>query len=246
MRPLSRISIAAAAFVLTLALTSFTLASDFRFVLEDEPIYTSSSKDSPGFLMEVVREMTRILKIEPKIEFHPWGEAQKLARETPNTMIFPLARTQPREAHYLWICKIFDVRTMFITKQGGPIIRSLDQARKLNKIGVIDATPSHFRLKVLGFTNMAPMPSNHLQAALHNNHVDAVCTANSEFAFAWKKAGYTEPLYLGKELQTLPLWLAASKKSDKINVQEWIEAFEIVQQEGKFDLLFDQYFGSGN
>ena len=226
-------------------LSSNAWAAELRFVLEDEPIYTSSSKDYPGFLMEVVKEMTEVLKVHPVIEFHAWGKAQELAADTPNTIIFPLARTAAREPRYLWIVKVFDVRTVFINRKGDPVIETLDQAKKLDKIGVIEATPYQDRLRELGFDNIVPMPSTDLQSAFYNHEVDAVCTPFSEFAFAWKKAGYTIPLQSGVLLQTAPLWIAASKKSDAINVDEWIEAFEIVQQEGKFDLLFERYFGSG-
>jgi polar amino acid transport system substrate-binding protein len=231
--------------LLGIVLSSQASAAQLRFVLEDEPIYTSSSKQSPGFLMEVVTEMTKILKVNPKIEFHPWGKAQELAIATPNTMIFPLARTKAREPNYLWICKVFDVKTVFISPKGSALIKTLDQAKKINKIGVIEATPYHAKLKELGFNNIASMPSNQLQAALHEKKVDAVCTPGSEFAFAWKKAGYKTRLQMGAELQTVPLWLAGSKKSNLIKVDEWIEAFDIVQQEGKFDLLYERYFGSG-
>ncbi len=69
-------------FILTILILILTISykvyaeNDIVFYLEDEPVYCSDSKESPGFLLEIVLEMSKVLDIKPKLEFVPWNRAQ--------------------------------------------------------------------------------------------------------------------------------------------------------------------------
>jgi len=224
---------------------NFTLFANDKisFFLEDEPIYTSNSKSSPGFLLEVVIEMSKKLKIEPEIEFLPWIRAQSMAKHTQNSVIFPLTRTESREPNYKWICKIFDVPVMFINKKGNPVINTVEEANQLRKIGVIWGTPQEEKLKQLGVKPVARMKGKMLFEVLAKNVVDAIFTARPEAVIAWKQGGYKEEIQYGSTLQTLPLWIAANKNSDKIISSQWDEALKKLKTSGFFNLKFEKYYG---
>lgn len=230
-------------FLLPAVLGNMAKASEnIVFYLEDEPIYTSSSKQSPGFLMETVLEMSKIMGVKPEIKFLPWKRAQRMAISTPNAIIFPLTRSASRESKYRWVCKIFDVPVMFINKQGQPVINTAEQAKGVRGIGVILGTPQEEYLNALGLLYV-PLSGKQLYSSLANNSVKTVYSAKPEAMLAWKKGRYEQTLQFGQTLQTLPLWIAASKNSDQIDIDQWGKALEQVKASGYFDTMLTKYFG---
>ncbi|WP_431688205.1 substrate-binding periplasmic protein [Hahella sp. NBU794] len=227
-----------------LLLMSFTAMADHDvvFYLEDEPIYTSNSVQSPGFLMEVVGEMNKTMKLKVSANFLPWNRAQYMAIKTPNAVIFPLSRTQEREPKYTWICKVFDVPVMFITKEGRPPINDFHTAREMRGIGVIIGTPQEEMLKQEDVPYIA-LTGKQLYEALAEDQVKAIYTAKPEAILGWKQGEYSQSLQYGRPLQTLPLWIAASKSSPNVKVQEWNDALEQLKTSGIFDKLRKKYFG---
>ncbi|ABC32106.1 ABC-type amino acid transport/signal transduction systems, periplasmic component/domain [Hahella chejuensis KCTC 2396] len=227
-----------------LLLLSVTTAADHDvvFYLEDEPIYTSKSIQSPGFLMEVVGEMNKLMKLKVSANFLPWNRAQYMAIKTPNAVIFPLSRTKDREANYTWICKVFDVPVMFITKEGRPPINDFHTAREMRGIGVIIGTPQEEMLKAEDVPYIA-LTGKQLYEALADDQVKAIYTAKPEAMLGWKQGEYSQKLQYGRPLQTLPLWIAASKKSPNVKVQDWNDALDQLKASGRFDNLRKKYFG---
>ena len=230
--------------MLLIAASPKALATDpITFYLEDEPVYTSSSQETPGFLMEIVLKMADTMNLKPKIRFLPWKRAQFLAMRTPNAMIFPLTRTSLREHHYRWICKLFDVPVMFINKVGTRKIDTPEQAKKVRGIGVIIGTPQEERLKAFGIPYVA-MPGDQLYAALEQNRVSAIYTAKPEAILGWREAGYREPLQFGQTQQELSLWIAANPDSPAVNTADWQEALAKIKQSGYYNAILHKYFGT--
>ncbi len=216
-------------------------ADKVTFFLEDEPVYCSSSQANPGFLLEIVMEMSRNMGVHPKIDFLPWKRAQYEAERTPNSVIFPLTRNETRETHYRWICKIFDVPVMFITKEGNPMVDTLEQARQLRKIAVIFGTPQAAKMDEFGLQNAAAMTGDVLYKALASGNADAIYGAKPEAVIGWRQGGYNGHLQFGKTFQTLPLWIATSKKSTAIDDQKWEAALEHLKKSGAFDKIMNKY-----
>ncbi len=238
----SRYIILAASLVLT-GYTEITPSSrDIVFYLEDEPIYTSSNSLSPGFLMEVVMEMTKHMGISPKIKFLPWKRAQYLTINQANAVIFPLTRSSSRESNYQWLCKIFEVPVMFISESGNPVLHTIEQARRVRGIGVIRGTPQEEYLKMMNVPYIA-LPGNELYAWLAKDKVTAIYTAKPEAILGWKKGGFQGKLQFGAKLQTLPLWVATSLQSGQVSAAEWLAALTEVKESGFFDKMLVKYFG---
>jgi len=212
------------------------------FYLEDEPVYTSSDNQSPGFLMEVVMEMAKTIDVTPEIKFLPWKRAQEMAAHTPNAVIFPLSRIQSREKKYQWMCKIFDVPVMFINKKGNELVNTIKQAKKIRGIGVIIGTPQEAFLQQNDIPYVT-VTGKHLYSKLANNHLTTIFTAKPEAISGWKKGRYSENLQFGQTLQTLPLWIATSKLSDQVDTDRWCAALKQVRDSGFFESKLVKYFG---
>lgn len=229
---------------MTVVIAGHSSAREFiSLYLEDEPIYTSSAEESPGFLMEIVMEMSKRIDISLKVNFLPWKRAQEMTIHSSNAVIFPLTRTEAREPNYRWVCKVFDVPVMFINKKGSPLINSVEDAQQLRKFAVIAGTPQEEQVKKWGLDKYASVKGKDLYQLLAEDKLQAIYTARPEAAYAWKNLGYKETLQYGATLQTLSLWIAASKESDKIDSDQWIAALEEIKKTGFYDKTFEKYFG---
>lgn len=228
--------------MLAVAIASVAKAGEpIRFYLEDEPIYTSSNPQAPGFLLEVVGAMAHRLGLQPEIHFLPWKRAQYTAMSTPNAVIFPLGRTAEREPHYRWLCKVFDVPVAFISANG-EAINSYEQAREVRGVGVILGTPQEEQLKAEGVPYVT-YTGQQLYQALARSEVKAIYTAVPETITGWASVGGGRPLQIGQTLQTFPLWIAASLQSDQVDPQAWEAALTQVRTAGLFDAAYQRYFG---
>lgn len=210
--------------------------------LEDEPIYTSSNPRAPGFLMEIFQAMADQLNIEPDIHFMPWNRAQAEASNTPNGLIFPLARTAVREPQYLWLCRVFDIPVMFVTKEGAPVINSYQEARQFRGIGVIIGTPQERTLQEQGVPHVR-FTGSELYQALANDEIRALYTARPEAVYGWRQGGFDGKLQFGDTLQRLPLWIAAGRASDRLNPGNWQRALQSLKASGYFRSTEEKYFG---
>lgn len=214
---------------------------NINFYLEDEPVYTSSNKQSPGFLLELISEVSKLIDIQPKVYFLPWKRAQHTAINTPNAVIFPLSRTPSREKHYRWICKVFDVPVMFINIRGEPVINSIADIKSVRGIGVITGTPQEEFLKQQGISYVS-VSGSELYGKLAEGKFSVIYTAKPEALLSWKQGGFKQSLQFGKPLQTLPLWIAANKDSPLVQRDEWVEALQASKDSGFFDSLRSRYF----
>ncbi len=233
------------AFLLSTSLIGYAskgFAEEITFYLEDDGVYASRSTTDPGFLLEVVLRMSKDMGIKHKVMFLPWKRAQVMAINTPNSIIFPLTRTDERETQYRWVAPIFDVPVMFITKEGSPVINSVEDAKKLTKIAVLIGTPQENFIDEQGFTRVAKVNANKLFEALATNKVDAIYTAGPEAIIGWKNGGHGGKLQMGKTIQTLPLWIATSKKSTDIDIDKWKAALNQTMESGFFDKTFNKYY----
>jgi hypothetical protein len=215
-------------------------SDNITFFLEDEPVYTSSAFDNPGFMRELVTEMTQLMGITPTYRFEPWKRAQALAIRTPNAIIFPLARTPEREPHYRWLCPIIEIPMSFTTTVAPPI-DTVSEARALGHIGVIIGTPHEDFLRQNDITLLA-FTAETLYPALAGGRIKSIYTARPEAVYSWKHGGYPGKLIFGATQQTLTLWIAASREGQLIDAQAWTDSLEKIKRNGHFERIRKAYF----
>ncbi|HEY3847487.1 MAG TPA: transporter substrate-binding domain-containing protein, partial [Acetobacteraceae bacterium] len=96
---------------------SFPALAETAYISNNPP-YSISSGDHPGFCVEVVNEMAKLLKTKMTYEFMGWGDAQAKVLAGKDLLIFPFARTPEREAKYAWLQKLFDINVGFLSAPG--------------------------------------------------------------------------------------------------------------------------------
>ena len=90
-----------------------------------------------GMAVELVREIQKRVGNQDEIQMVPWSRGLDALNSAANTALFSMARTADRNARYYWIGPTSeDVYGLYV-KADSPIkIASLDDARKLDLIGV--------------------------------------------------------------------------------------------------------------
>jgi polar amino acid transport system substrate-binding protein len=221
-----------------------TAPAPTAYVAENAP-YSIRGGEQPGFCVELVNEMAKLLKTNVTYEFMNWNEAQAKVKAGHDLFIFPFTRTPEREQSFGWLQKLFDVNAMFISKPGSAPVDTVEQAKALPFVGVNEGSAWDKELVKRGFANIKRyLDSRALVAAIKSGELPAAFGPSMELQYAWHTGGYQGALVLGKLITKQDQFLAMSKDSPSINPSDWQEAFGVLQQDGTFDRVYASYFGT--
>jgi len=111
-----------------------------------------------GPSVEMVREIQRRTGSTAEIQVYPWARAYQIALEEKNVVLFGVSHTPPRENKFKWVGPLATKRDIFVAQKGSNIaINSLEDAKRVGRIGVLrDDTKEEF-LEMNGFTNLEPV-----------------------------------------------------------------------------------------
>lgn len=105
--------------LLSLLLTGSLHAQSIRVITEEWPPYNFRENGNPaGLTVEMVEEILKEADIAARFEFMPWDRAYNTALNTPNTLLFTLARDKGREPSFHWLLKVA-VREMWFYSLSG-------------------------------------------------------------------------------------------------------------------------------
>lgn len=108
-----------------------------------------------GISTDIVKAIQKELSTHHKIDIYPWLEAKKILDSTENTALFSMLRTPEREHQYKWVGPLSTMKMVFFKKKGSDVsLNSLDDAKKINKIGVTEGVANFEMLSNQGFKNL--------------------------------------------------------------------------------------------
>ena len=206
------------------------------------PPFSIENGARPGFVREIVAEMAKVVGVDLPVRYKPWPQAQEEAKTRPDTLIYPLARTPSREAHYVWVQKIVDMDVAFATAPGKPKVESDAAARTLARIGVRDGSPMVKDLKDRGYANLVIVKTPQENAmALVEGKIDAWYAPAPEIAFNWNELKLPGAPVYGLKFDSVPLYVAASKNSGGIDLDKWRAAFATLEKNGALARILAEY-----
>ncbi len=206
------------------------------------PPFSISEGAQPGFVREIVMEMAKVVGVALPVTYMNWPTAQEVAKTKLDTIIFPLARTSTREPNYIWIQKILDMDVAFATAPGKPKVVTDADARGLARVGVRLGSPMVADLQKRGYTNLVILKSSAENAqALRAGEIDAWYAPAPEIAFNWLQLGLKDSPQLGLKLDTVPLYVAASRNSPGIDAAKWQHAYAQLEQDGTVARILAAY-----
>ncbi len=228
-----------------------TRQAKMRFVTEDYPPITFQNKSGEitGLATDMVKEIMRRQGIDEKISIMPWQDAYNIALNEPNVVIFSIRRISERENLFNWVGPIGETRAIFYSKKGSGItLDSMDEAKRLESIGVVDNWFSKRELESEGFKNLvsSPLPTQAIKK-LMRGEVQAVPLTNITAKNLVEEAGYTmndlEPILL---IDSGHFYIGLSKKTSEKKVKQWDKDLADIKRDGTFGKIYKKYSPNEN
>lgn len=129
------------------------------YTSELPPMATSSSKDDPGALYEMVTELASRTGIPITVRFVPWQRAMYLSTATTRTVIFPLTRSAEREPHYRWLAPLHRESFLFLAPKNSRFDLSDPAKTRQRRIGLLRGSLMAIFLKEQGYPNIVEASS---------------------------------------------------------------------------------------
>jgi polar amino acid transport system substrate-binding protein len=131
--------------------------SGLRVITEEYPPYNFVDKNNnvTGQSTEIVQTIMEKTGTQANIEVMPLSQGLSLAEKGPGVVIYSLNRTPQREELFKWVGPIGSYEQAFYAKKGSTIVvNQLEDAKKVNKIGVYEGDAGAQFLASQGFVNL--------------------------------------------------------------------------------------------
>ncbi|MBU4427292.1 MAG: transporter substrate-binding domain-containing protein, partial [Proteobacteria bacterium] len=188
-----------------------------------------------GPSVEIVKEIQRRVGSHEQIKVYPWARAYKMALEDENIVLFGTTYTKERHDKFKWIGPLATKRDILVAKKGSGIkINSLEDAKKVKRIGTLRDDTRERLLNSLGFTNLEPVSDEQKNAKkLVLGRIDLWTYKKPGLKTVCELAGVDyneiEEVY---HLRKIDLMIAFSKKTSDSIVQNWRNAFDEMLADG--------------
>ncbi len=212
------------------------------------PPYTETIPESgplTGFLAQIVQESLSAagLKLVAQPKNLAWKRSQEIGRETPNSLIFPFARTPLREPNYKWVSIVVNDAFYAYSLKGAPAVKSLEDIKSLKRVGVTAGSAAESYAKSLGIeSSLDPAPTdiqNYQKLSLAR--LDVVLGQIITGAYLTAQLGITDQVQRSSKLQELPLWVATSPQTSEEAIAVVRNALEAYKKTPRYAELTKQY-----
>lgn len=124
-----------------------------------------------GVTAVFVEYLLKKMHADYKLKVLPWSRALVYSKMKPNTLIFPIARTEDRENDYIWIGKVFpaDYRLYKLKIRNDVIVNNFEDVKKY-RIGVKNNSITHQYLssKEVGRLEIVNSDVQNLRKLIHH------------------------------------------------------------------------------
>lgn len=212
-----------------------------QLVTEDYPPITFMQDGKvSGFATEVVQEILKRRNHPDNIRMMPWKDAYDLALKKKNVVLFSTTRTDKREMLFKWVGPIGSYHDILYTKKGsGIVINSLEDAKKVRRIGVVDGWFSSEFLKGQGFKNLksTKLPTDNAKKLVQGK-LDLCAFTDMTAPEILREAGFgmdeIVPAYV---IKTYEFYIAFSRGTSDEIVERWRNSFNEMKADGTFDKI---------
>ncbi|MBF0205302.1 MAG: transporter substrate-binding domain-containing protein [Oligoflexia bacterium] len=198
-----------------------------------------------GMSVEIVQEIKKRVGNSDPIKMVPWARGLNEVTNTPNTVLFSMARTAERNQLFQWVGPIAETAFALYAKANSTIkITELDDAKKIRSIGVYrDDIRDQFLTKA-GFTNLERTDDNVSNfKKLMAGRFDMYASSSNDIKGNAESAGYklsdVRLVYIFLRSQ---VYMAMSKGTNVAIVAQWNDALKKMKEDGTFSRIFKKYY----
>ena len=216
-----------------------------KLYTEDSPPSAYMDKGRvTGLSVEIVREILRRIGQPDTISMVPWARGYRLVQTEANTALFSTSRFPQREALFSWVGPIYRQRWGFYKWKGsGPVIKDLDAARRVARIGTYHEDAKMQYLELQDFENLVPTNKN-ITNVMHLKRGDIDLWVSSDFNMPHqaRQAGVSpDQLELAYAFRTVGNYVAFSKQTSPHVIRLWQAVLEEMKSDGSYQRICLKY-----
>jgi polar amino acid transport system substrate-binding protein len=193
-----------------------------------------------GFAVDVVHEIERRLKRTDPIHTVPWARGYHLAQTRPDTALFSTTRLAQRESLFKWVGPLYSQQWGFYARKGRRLkITSLEDARKISRIGTYRNDAKEQFLKSLGFSNLVSSNKNvsNVKHLLRDN-IDLWVSSDFNVHYIARQAGVNpNDIELVFPFHRVENYIAFSRQTPDEVVAAWQQALDTMKEDGTYERL---------
>ncbi len=226
-------------------------AQDFIFVTEDLPPLQIENKNTKasGAMVELIELIIKEANINARIEFYPWARSYDLALTRPNTFIFSMLRSIEREDKFIWIDKLFTLRSYLAALKSRTDIKinDISDAKKYTVSSIRQDLAEDYLL-ANGFTHKKNLyvtkKYNVLWQALYSGRTDLAFTNSMIWQHEITSSGLdASKLNLVYEIPNFAseLYLAANSATESDVINRVKTSLASIKADGRYDKLLAKW-----
>jgi len=232
-----------------LIISTFLNAAELKIMTEIFSPYQFKD-DIDGHLIgvstEIVQAIQKELNDKSEILIYPWIRGNKILDNEKNTVLFSMMRTKSRENKYKWVGPLDKMEMVFFKRKDSNItLNSLDDARKVNRIGVTKKVANYEILNAKGFKNLDVVGGS------DDKNIKKLLKGRIDLWPYVKAAGLYNAKKIGQAGMIVPipnvtlaqgdLYIAFNKNTDDSIVEDWQRVFDKLKSDGTIDKIKSRY-----
>jgi polar amino acid transport system substrate-binding protein len=197
-----------------------------------------------GLSVEVVREILNRLKLPGNIQVVPWARGYNLTLTQPNRALFSTTRFPQRERLFKWVGPLYTQNWGFYGKKGSNLqIDSLDEAKKVARIGTYHKDAKEQFLKGKGFTNLVSANKNISNIKrIMEGKLDLWVSSDFNIHYLVQQAGVApDQLELVFAFRNVTNYIAFSIQTPDDLIITWQQMLDEIKRDGTYKKISKKY-----
>lgn len=198
-----------------------------------------------GFAIDIVSEMMKLNNSHIKFRKYPFKRALATVQQKDNYALFIVAQRPERLDTVKWVGPLISSGVYFYKKKGSLLnINTLEDAKKVDDIGVALGNADYFFLKKEGFKNLSETATQ-VQSIqkLYLNRINLTPISEIVMLEIVNHIGLDPKLIkrTNFKLYDSVLYLVFSKNIPDNVIEKWQNSLYELQQTGKYQEIYDKY-----
>lgn len=226
-------------------------AKQIIFLTEDLPPFQIQQVEKPptGAMVEIIRLLIEEAGLDARIEVYPWARSYDLAKNSPNTFIFSMLRSEERERQFQWVGSLYTIKSYLakLRSRKDITISNINDAKRYS-VGTIrhDLAESYLLKKGFKANKNLYASSKYpvLWTMLYSGRTDVAFTNSIVWKQEIKAAGYNpDELTLIYEIPDVAseLYLAASLSTEKQLIEKLKNSLISIKIDGRYDKILAKW-----
>lgn len=216
-------------------------AEQLSVYTENNPPGSYILADKPaGMAVEIVNEILHRLGRPEKIEMVPWARGYNLALTRENVALFSTTRLPQRESRFHWVGPIYTQTWGFYALKGAALhIDSLEDAKKIGRIGTYRDDAKEQFLKQNAFTNMVSANRNIINVRrLLQGDIDLWVSSDLNVNYIVEQAGEdASRIELVYPFRNVENYIVFSIQTNRDIVDAWQKTLDAMKQDGTYQRI---------